>query len=66
MVSVVHSAVFLCGLAVHDQSLWFDLPVVAVFAVALLPIMRRGLKVYRVEGAALVSAYAGFLIWQVS
>ena len=52
-------------LAVQAQSLWFDLPVMAAFAVALVPIMRRGLNITRVEGAVLVVAYGGFLVWQV-
>jgi cation:H+ antiporter len=53
-------------LAVHAQSLWFDLPVMAAFAVALVPIMRRGLNITRAEGAVLVVAYGGFLAWQAS
>ncbi len=53
-------------LAVQRQSLAFDLPAMAVFAVAMVPIMRRGKDINRIEGAALVAAYAGFLIWQVS
>jgi cation:H+ antiporter len=48
-------------LAVHDRSLSFDLPVMTAFALALLPIMRSGLKISRVEGALLLAAYAAFL-----
>jgi Ca2+/Na+ antiporter len=51
-------------LPVLAQSVSFDLPVMAAFAVALLPIMRRGFNISRAEGVCLLVAYGGFLVWQ--
>jgi cation:H+ antiporter len=46
-------------------SLVFDLPVMVLFAVALVPIMLRGWKIDRREGALLLAGYAAFLLWRV-
>jgi cation:H+ antiporter len=52
-------------LPVHAASLSFDVPVMAGFTVALVPIMLRGRTIYRSEGILLVVAYAGFILWQI-
>jgi len=41
-------------------------PVMALFALLLLPVRLNGLNVPRWEGAFLLAAYAGFVTWQVS
>jgi len=41
------------------------IPVMALFALLLLPVLLNGLKVPRWEGAILLAAYAGFVTWQV-
>jgi Ca2+/Na+ antiporter len=50
---------------VHTASLRFDLPVMALFTMSLVPIMLRGLKITRAEGISLLVGYAGFLGWQI-
>lgn len=52
-------------LAVQARSLSFDLPVMALSALAMVPIMRRGLNISRAEGVVLVLAYAAFLFCQL-
>jgi len=41
------------------------IPVMALFALLLLPVLFNGLKVPRWEGALLLLGYAGFVAWQV-
>jgi cation:H+ antiporter len=53
-------------LAVQPESLRFDVPVMVGFSLGLVPIMLRGLMVYRGEGIVLLVAYAAFLAWQIS
>lgn len=53
-------------LPVHAQSLSFDLPVMIAFAVALVPIMLRGMIINRYEAAVLLVGYAAFTARQVT
>ena len=41
------------------------IPVMALFALLLLPVLLNGLHVPRWEGALLLAAYAAFVTWQV-
>jgi len=43
-----------------------ELPVMSGFAVLLLLVAMKGLRVRRWEGALLIAAYAGFVAWQVA
>jgi cation:H+ antiporter len=43
-----------------------DVAVMIGFSIALVPIMVRKLKISRIEGVALVLAYAAFLIFQAT
>ena len=43
-----------------------ELPVMAGFAVLLMLVVANGLRVHRWEGALLLAAYAGFIVWQVA
>lgn len=52
-------------LPVDDDVKWFDLPVMAGFAVLLLLVLVNGLKVYRWEGAILLASYIGVTAWAV-
>jgi cation:H+ antiporter len=52
-------------LPVANTLLWLELPVMILFSAALYPILRRGLNVQRGEGALLLTAFVGFIGWQV-
>jgi cation:H+ antiporter len=52
-------------LQVHPASLRFDLPVMGVFMLGLVPIMLRGLKITRGEGVILLAAYMAYLFWRI-
>jgi cation:H+ antiporter len=51
---------------VASRSLYVDLPVMIAFAVALVPIMLRGMVVSRAEGIFLVTCMTAFLAWQLA
>jgi len=55
----------ICPVPVGTRSLYVDLPVMIVFAAALVPIMIRGRVVTRKEGILLVTGMATFLGWQL-
>lgn len=50
---------------VSPQSIRVDLPIMIAFAVALVPIMLRGMVITRREGYLLVAGMGGFLAWQI-
>jgi len=50
---------------VSPQSIRVDLPIMIAFAMALVPIMLRGMVITRREGALLLVGMAGFLAWQI-
>lgn len=50
------------GLPVSPELLWVDIPIMALVAVACVPVFRSGRAVSRLEGAALVTAYIGYLL----
>jgi cation:H+ antiporter len=50
---------------VPATALTVELPVLTGFAVLLLLVVSNGLRVQRWEGALLLTAYAGFIVWQV-
>ena len=52
-------------LVIDDRVILDVVPVMAVFALLLLPLYFNGLKVPRWEGGLLLAAYAGFVTWQV-
>ncbi|MDZ4781701.1 MAG: calcium/sodium antiporter [Planctomycetia bacterium] len=59
LVAVIHPV------PVEARSLYIDLPVMIAFAVALVPIMLRGMVVSRNEGLFLVAGMLAFLGWQL-
>lgn len=52
-------------LVIDDWVILDAIPVAAIFALLLLPVLFNGLRVPRWEGALLLAAYAGFITWQV-
>jgi cation:H+ antiporter len=50
---------------VSPAALWFDLPVMIAVALACLPIFLSGASISRAEGAAFLTAYAGYLVYLV-
>jgi cation:H+ antiporter len=50
------------GVAVGSQALRLDLPVMIAAAVACLPVLRRGFRMTRLEGALFLGAYATYLV----
>jgi cation:H+ antiporter len=53
-------------MAVSEQAVAHELPVMVGFAVLLFALVANGLRLYRWEGAILLAAYAGFIGWQVT
>ena len=51
-------------LAVDEQVVAVDMPVMCGFAVLLFVVLIRGLSIKRSEGALLLACYAGFIGWQ--
>jgi len=49
-------------LAASDQMLGLHIPIMAVTALAILPIMRTGMKIVRLEGAILLIGYIAYTI----
>lgn len=57
------------GVDVDPQSLAFDIPVLLIISLLLLPVFSSGLAISRVEGAAMLLyylAYLGYLVWHAS
>lgn len=52
-------------LVIDDRVILEVVPVAALFALLLLPVLFNGLRVPRWEGALLLVAYAAFVTWQV-
>jgi cation:H+ antiporter len=50
---------------VSGRMIRVEIPIMIVSTLCLLPIMRTGLKISRIEGAIFLTMYAGFIIWQV-
>jgi cation:H+ antiporter len=48
-----------------NESMWTDYIFMVLFAVVLLPIMKTGLKISRIEGILLVVGYVGYTIFLV-
>lgn len=53
-------------MGVPGTALALELPVMTGFAVLLMLVVANGLRVHRWEGALLLTAYAGFVTWQVA
>lgn len=69
---VIFNLLFAAGAVAMVQPLVIDeplilqvVPVMALFALLLVPVYANGLTVPRWEGALLLVAYAGFISWQV-
>lgn len=69
---VIFNLLFTAAVAALAQPLLIDqrvilevIPVMALFALLLLPVYFNGLKVPRWEGALLLAGYAAFVTWQV-
>lgn len=53
-------------MAVPPSALTVELPVMTGFAVLMMLVVANGLRVRRWEGALLLAAYAGFVVWQIA
>ena len=53
-------------MAVTDAALFWEIPVMVLFTLLLIPALANGLRVHRWEGLILLAAYAGFVTWQVT
>jgi len=70
--SNLFNVLLICGvtavvrpLPVPATALTVELPMMTGFAVLLLLVVANGLRVHRWEGALLLAAYSGFVVWQV-
>lgn len=53
-------------LRLEGEAVLYDMAVMCLFAVLLVPILLNGLKVHRWEGGLLLAGYAAFLGWQIT
>jgi cation:H+ antiporter len=51
------------GLALTPNLVWIDIPLMAAASLACIPIFVSGRQVHRAEGAAMVTAYLGYLVF---
>ncbi len=51
------------GLALTHSLVWIDIPLMVAASLACIPIFVSGRRVHRAEGAAMVTAYLGFLVF---
>ena len=63
---IAGAVVLVAPLPVSDHAAVTELPMLALFALLLLPARLNGGYVPRWEGALLLAAYAGFVAWQVT
>ena len=59
---IVGAVWLLTPLDVDRSLLRFELPVMLVFSLALVPLMKTGFVLTRFEGAVLLAAYVGFFV----
>ncbi len=59
---VIGSVALIRPLNVMSETLFFELPAMLLFSVALIPMMRGTLAVNRIEGFILVSGYFAFIV----
>ncbi len=62
---IVGTSASLMPLPVNESLIQVELPVMILFTVALVPLMRRNMKVTRGEGALLLLAYLTLIVYQV-
>ncbi len=53
-------------LVITERVILNEIPAMAVFSLLLVPPLVNGFRVPRWEGALLLAAYAGFIVWQVT
>jgi cation:H+ antiporter len=51
------------GLALTHNLVWIDIPLMVAASLACIPIFVSGRRVHRAEGAAMVTAYLGYLVF---
>ncbi|QFU83338.1 calcium/sodium antiporter [Natronorubrum aibiense] len=61
ILAVLGIVALITPIEIASSTLWLELPVLAVFTVALVGMMAYGRTVTRLDGAALVAGYVGFL-----
>ncbi|MDH6194582.1 cation:H+ antiporter [Mycobacterium frederiksbergense] len=54
------------GLSLTHNLVWIDIPLMVVACLACIPIFVSGRRVHRAEGAAMVAAYLGYLVFLVA
>lgn len=58
---VIGIVAMISPLKVSSETLKFEFPVLLIFGIVLVPMMRTGLVISRVEGAILTAGYLGFI-----
>jgi cation:H+ antiporter len=53
-------------IGVPDDAIRAEIPAMVGFSLLLLAVVGHGMKIHRWEGAILLTAYAGFIAWQVA
>ncbi|MBU9765905.1 calcium/sodium antiporter [Mycobacterium sp. TNTM28] len=54
------------GLGLTHNLVWIDIPIMVAASLVCIPIFISGRRVHRAEGAAMVAAYLGYLVFLVS
>jgi cation:H+ antiporter len=65
MLLVLAVVAMICPVPVAPQSLRVDLPIMIAFAVAIVPLILRGMTISRRDGYLLLAGMAAFLGWQI-
>jgi len=62
---ILGTTVIVQPMAISDAAINREIPVMILFALLLFAVVANGMVVHRWEGAILLGAFAGFIIWQV-
>lgn len=60
---VIGVVAMISPLKVSSETLRFEFPVLLIFGIALVPLMRTGLVISRIEGTILIAGYLSFVIY---
>jgi cation:H+ antiporter len=62
---ILGTTVIVQPMAISDAAINREIPVMILFALLLFAVVANGMVVHRWEGAILLGAFAGFIMWQV-
>lgn len=63
---ILGAATVVTPVTVDRAILFRDVPVMLMFAIVLLPMMRTGFRISRVEGAFLLTTFSAYMVWIIA